>query len=237
MRPRRFFPGALLVLAIGLPAAAQPPAEPGRELIYLLDDGSAGPILDASRIQPEGETFVDPSTSVVFPKAVRIARASGETIHMAATGSGVRKKLMFKVYAAALYVDVLAPLGTVPVNALASADIPRRLVMSFRRDVSGDQLQEAMREGFEHVWKGKPGPELAEDLDLFYSWMAGGIRSGQTIELTYIPGEGLYTTVAGVAHRAITRSNIARGIWHSWLGVEPISAELKWGLVRFLGKS
>ena len=47
-------------------------------------------------------------------------------MRVTATGSGVRKKLVFKVYAAALYVDALAPLGTVPVNTIASTDITRR---------------------------------------------------------------------------------------------------------------
>jgi len=225
---------SLFLATTAVPAGAQHDRALPDDPTYLLDDTCNGPVLDASRIRPEPETFVDPSTSVVFPRALRVTTSAGETRHMIATGSGARRKLMVTVYAAALYVDALAPLGRVPVSTIASADIPRRLVLSFRRDVDGNRLKEGMRDGFDLVWKGKPGPELADDLDLFQSWMAGGIRSGQTIELTYLPGEGLYTTVAGVAHPAITRPDIARGIWHAWLGVEPISGKLKRGLVRFL---
>jgi hypothetical protein len=138
----------------------------------------------------------------------------------------------------ALYVDALAPLGTVPVNTIASANIARRIVMVFLRDVDGNRLKEGMRESFENtIYKGrKPDSELATDLDTFFSWMDAGIKEGQTIELTYLPDEGLYTTVAGVTHPVITRPDIARSIWLNWVGIEPISGDLKKDLVRLLGK-
>jgi hypothetical protein len=153
---------------------------------------------------------------------------------MRATGSGVRKKLILKVYAAALYVDEKAPLGTKPLDSLAYDDFPRRLVLSFRRNVEGKRIREAMEEGFETVWKAKPGPELNARLDEFLHWFDGGIRNGETIELTYLPGEGLYTVVAGTAYPAITRPDIARSVWQIWLGPEPVASDLRRDLVRLL---
>jgi hypothetical protein len=221
-------------------APAQPPPQQ-QDFVpvpLLLDDHTGGPVLGPERIRvdSEGKTFVDPASDTVFPTAMTVLSRSGDVVHLTATGSGVRKKLVFKVYAAALYVDALAPLGTVPVNTIASADIARRLVLVFLRDVDGPRLKEGMRESFETtVWKGrKPGPELAADLDMFFSWMDGGLKEGQTIELTYLPGEGLYVTIAGVTHPVISRPDIARGIWQNWIGLEPISGELKRDLVRLL---
>jgi hypothetical protein len=240
MRARLAVTTTILLLALSgatRPTAAQDPNPLPPDPHLLLDDTAGGPMLDASRVRPDadGKTFVDPSSNTVFPTGITVTTRSGEAVHLTATGSGVRKKLLFKVYAAALYVDALAPLGTVPVNTIASTDMARRIVMVFLRDVDGDKLREGLREGFETVWKGKPGPELAAELDTFLSWMAGGIKEGQTIELTYLPGEGLYTTVAGVTHPAITRPDIARSIWQIWLGVEPISGDLKRDLVRLTG--
>jgi len=224
------------------PTSAQPPQEQRdpAPAPLLLDDQSGGPVLGPDRIRVDAEagTFVDPSSDTVFPAAMTVVTRSGGVVHLAATGSGVRKKLVFKVYTAALYVDALAPLGTVPVNTIASANIARRMVMVFLRDVDGNRLKEGMRESFENtIYKGrKPDSELATELDPFFSWMDAGIKEGQTIELTYLPDEGLYTTVAGVMHPAITRPDIARSIWLNWVGLEPISGELKKDLVRLLGE-
>ncbi|HEX7879745.1 MAG TPA: chalcone isomerase family protein, partial [Candidatus Eisenbacteria bacterium] len=224
----RRFAVFLLVLTVSVASPAPLPAQPPAEqqdpapAPLLLDDHSGGPVLGPERIRvdAEGKTFVDPSSDTVFPAAMTVVARSGDVIHLTATGSGVRKKLIYKVYAAALYVDALAPLGTVPVNTIASSDIARRMVMVFLRDVEGKRLKEGMRESFENtIYRGKPGPELSAELDTFFSWMDAGIKKGQTIELTYLPGEGLYTTVAGVMHPVVTRPDIARSIWLNWVGV------------------
>jgi hypothetical protein len=232
----------VLVLAaattLALVAGAAPPgarAQGGAPVApILLDHESGQPVLAATRVTPGAETFVDPSTDVVFPKSVTIAAADGRTIELVAAGSGVRKKFIVKVYAAALWYDRAAPLATRPVDNLALDDIARRLVLSFRRDVGGDKIVEAFREGFDKTWKAKPGPDLATDLDEFLAWFDGGMKEGDTIELTYIPGEGLYTVVAGRAHPVVRNPSIARSLWSIWLGPEPVSGDLRRDLVRFL---
>lgn len=243
---RRLLFGVAALLALALPGGPGVPAAgaqasdpvPGGTVPpapILLDQQSGQPVLAATRVTPGAETFVDPATDVVFPRTVTIAAADGRTIDLVAAGSGVRKKFVVKVYAAALWYDASTPLSSRPVDNLALDDMARRLVMTFQRDVDGDNIVKAYREGFDKVWAGaKPGPDLATDLDEFLARFEGGVKKGESIELTYIPGEGLYTVVAGRAWPVVRTREIARSIWGIWLGPDPVSGDLRRDLVRFL---
>jgi hypothetical protein len=201
----------------------------------LIDDAEGTALPGGTRVKLGADTFVDPSTGATFPRTVTIATADGRTIELAAAGSGVRKKFVVKVYAAALWYDVAAPLSSRPLDNLALDDMARRLVMTFQRDVDGDAIVKAYREGFDKAWGGaKPGPDLATDLDEFLARFEGGVRKGESIELLYIPGEGLYTLVAGRAGPVVRTPQIARSLWSIWLGPEPVSGDLRRDLVRFL---
>jgi hypothetical protein len=212
-----------------VPGADPPPAP------LLLDDAEGIALPGGTRVTLGADTFVDPSTGASFPRAVTITTADGRAFELVAAGSGVRKKFVVKVYAAALWYDASAPLSSRPLDNLALDDMARRLVMTFQRDVDGDAIVKAYREGFDKAWGGaKPGPDLATDLDEFLDQFEGGVKKGESIELLYIPGEGLYTHVAGRAGPVVRTPQIARSLWSIWLGPEPVSGDLRRDLVRFL---
>jgi hypothetical protein len=116
---------------------------------------------------------------VVLPDSVVV-----DGVPLALTGTGLRKKLFFKVYVAGLYLSAPVAEGT-PVLA---DDVPCRLVMHFLRDVGADKINEAWREG---VAKNVPdaSPELTARVELLCA-MTRDVRDGEAIELTYVPGRG-----------------------------------------------
>jgi hypothetical protein len=230
----------LLVMPVAGPApvaAQSTPTVPDQtgERVYLIDTGEGGVRLGPERVAVGADTVIDPSSGLIFPKSVAVTTFDGRTIPFQVTGTGVRKKMMFKVYAAALYVDGSVPLPPPPLETLSVDDLPRRLVMTFLRDVDEEKIQEAYREGLiDKVWKAQPGPELADQVDSFLDYFKGGVRKGESIELTYLPGEGLYTVVGGKPKPVVADPNIARGVWRVWLGNEPVSQELRRDLVRLV---
>lgn len=223
--------GAGAARAQALPDSAAP-IDPER---HLLIDTSSPHRLTPDRVTPSGESFTDPSTDLAFPLSVRIRTLDGRDLHLTATGSGVRKKLVVKVYGAALYADAAASLGSNPIDALTREDMARRLVMTFKRGVDGGKIRDAYREGLvDKVWRTKPTGDLAYEFDRFLEYFDAGVKEGESIELTYVPGEGLYTVVGGQPKPMVARPEIARQIWSIWLGASPVSEDLKNGLVRLV---
>jgi hypothetical protein len=194
--------------------------------------GGAGELAPLQVI-PGAGTFKDPSSGIVFPETVTL-RDGDREFRLKAAGSGLRKKVVFKVYGAALYVDETAALGADPTASLAAGDMARRIVMTFKRDVDYGKIREAYEGGLKRVWKGQLDPAVAPDLETFLHYFDKGVKEGQSIELTYLPGKGLCTVVAGTSWPLVTNAKIAHDIWAVWLGDDPVSADLRRDLVRFL---
>ena len=215
------------------PVAARAQANGGAQAGGEAQPAGGGGELVPLQVVPGAETFTDPSSGIVFPKAVTL-RDGDREFRMKATGSGLRKKIVFKVYGAALYVDETAALGPDPLASLVAGHMARRIVMTFKRDVDYGKIREAYEGGLKRVWKGKLDPAVAPDLETFLHYFDKGVKEGQSIELTYLPDKGLCTAVAGVSYPLVTNPKIAHDIWAVWLGDDPVSTDLRRDLVRFL---
>jgi hypothetical protein len=134
---------------------------------------------------------------------------------LALNGLALRKKAIFKVYVAALYV---AAKSTNP-DDLLGADQPRRMVMHFLRNVSKKQVCEAWDEGFE---KNTPGPsaELKQQFKQLCDMMAD-IKDDQEMVFTYVPEQGTTVLVAGKEKGAIGGKEFADAILRTWIGPKP----------------
>src|SRR5262249_37245446 len=85
--------------------------------------------------------------------------AEGKTLRL--SGAGLRKKLLFKVYVAALYVETPSKDGA----AVISSNEVKRIRLSILRSLKGSQVSEAISEGFERNSKDqlpKLQPRLAK---------------------------------------------------------------------------
>src|SRR5262245_25384776 len=69
--------------------------------------------------------------------------AEGKTLKL--NGAGLRKKLLFKVYVAALYVETPSKDGP----AVISSSEVKSMRLSILRSLKGSQVAEAIAEGFE----------------------------------------------------------------------------------------
>ena len=138
-------------------------------------------------------------------------------------GAGTRVKVVFKVYVGSLYLPQRA-------KDLAGvlAQSPRRIRMDLLRNLSADQLSDALLDGLKDnnsdaqlaAVKGETGQMVAAMKGF------GDVKEGSVVTLDFVDGAtrivldgALHATIAGTAFNdALTRV---------WLGDKPVQADLK----------
>ncbi len=196
-------------------------------------DGST-PAPQLLNVAPSGdETFAGKGTDHRFPRELAIS-ARGETRVLKALGSGMRKKLIIKVYEGVAYAEAPDTLGADPYTTLIDGNFPKRIEMYFVHDVDGGKIRGAFEDGFKKTLPAEPSRELKAAVDTFLSYFPDrGVKDGQTIALTWMPGYGLYTRVAGAPSPPIDNEELARALWAVWFGSDPVNDGLKRDMVRF----
>jgi hypothetical protein len=139
--------------------------------------------------------------------------ADGSTLVL--NGLGLRKKAIFKVYVAGLYL----PARSADAAAILAADQPRRIVLQFLRGVSQDQMCDAMYEGLTNNTPGHTA-ELKAKFDDFCSMMVK-IEKGEQFVFTYLPGTGTVIEAKGERKGVIEGKDFADALFASWLGPKP----------------
>src|SRR6185369_971140 len=106
----------------------------------------------------------------------------GKTLKL--NGMGLRKKMVFKVYVAGLYLETPAK----DAASVTSSDQIKRMQLSVLRSLSSHQVNEAIEEGFEKNSKSNMAALKArlEKLET----MIPNVEKGDQILLTYVPGKG-----------------------------------------------
>jgi hypothetical protein len=155
---------------------------------------------------------------VDFPDTVDVG---GQTLKL--NGAGIRKKMLFKVYAGGLYVAAT----TSDASAVVAADAPKRVRMVFLRDVDKKKILETYKEGFENNSAGPGLAGLIAKLDQLAPALAD-MKEGSEMMVTYEPGKG--TTVAaagGGAPVTIEGKDFADALFRNWFGPKPADDDLK----------
>jgi len=179
----------MLLLALSLAAAPLASHAP-----------SALPVADTSRTV----------NGVTLPGTIEVG---GQTLTL--NGVATRKKAIFKVYVAALYV---AEPGQ-DAQAILDADAPRRMEMHFLRDVDKGKICDAWDEGLE-----KNTPNASEELKQQFVELCGmmaDIKNKQAFTFTYVPGTGTEITVAGESKGVIPGKEFADALLACWIGPKP----------------
>lgn len=169
--------------------------------------------------------------------------APGAAAELELTGTGVRTKLIFKVYALGFYVDpavarqALSRWAGKPAADLrndaafyaALGDLAgdRLVIMHFVRDVDSSKMKEAMDEAMDRGTP-KTDPARAQFLALW----TGEIKDGEDVGLLF-GGDGKVTLIrGGKAVGAATSPAMARSILQSWLGPKPVSDDIRNGIAE-----
>ena len=150
--------------------------------------------------------------------------AEGKTLKL--NGAGLRKKVVFKVYVAGLYLETPSK----DAAAIVSSDQIKSMRLSILRSLKGKQITEAIEEGFEKNSKAQLGA-LRARLDKFNA-MFPDVVEGDQIGMTYVPGKGTIVTAKGVEKGVIEGKDFADELFSVWLGPNPVQEDLKKALLR-----
>ena len=186
-------------------------------------------VLAAPVAADAGENVKEPATGISF---------SVEDGGYALLGVGVRKKLVFNIYAAALYVkvpDALEPLreGKTPYAPIIYGAFPRKMIMHFVRNVPGAKAKETFRSNLDRVMTAAERGQCVEDRKRYLDSMGGDIKKGQRFVLDYRNNRIRAWLGKKMIYETSNRVLI-RGIFRIWYGPEPLSDDLKQGLVSRL---
>jgi hypothetical protein len=140
-------------------------------------------------------------------------------------GMGLRKKMVFKVYVAGLYLETPSKEAA----AVISSDQIKRIQLSILRSLSTAQINEAINEGFEKNSSAQM-PALKARLDRLNA-MIPNVEKGDQILLTYVPGRGTVVSAKNVEKGVIEGKDFADALFSVWLGGNPIQEDLKKALL------
>jgi hypothetical protein len=141
-------------------------------------------------------------------------------------GAGMRTKLVFKVYAAGLYL----PEKSHNVAEILKEEGPRRVTLQMARDLSSEEFGKAFMDGLnENVDKAEKQrivAQIGKMGELFAS--VEGIKKGDVLHLDWIPGTGTQCELNGKKLGGpIPDINFYNAILRIWLGDKPVDKALK----------
>jgi hypothetical protein len=149
-------------------------------------------------------------SGVTMPESIEV---DGQALSL--NGMALRKKVVFKVYVAALYLATKSS----HVEEILGADAPRRMVMHFVRNVDKKKICEAWDDGLENNTP-TPSAALKGQFTELCGLMAD-IKDGEAFVFTYVPEKGTTVEVAGAEKGTIAGKEFADAMLRCWIGPKP----------------
>jgi hypothetical protein len=164
--------------------------------------------------------FAGEAAGVKMPDTTTI---EGKTLKL--NGIGLRKKMLFKVYVAGLYLETASK----DAATVVSSDQIKSMRLHILRSLDGSQIGEAISDGFWHNSKAQMGA-LNERL-LKLTGMFPAVVEGDQIVLTYVPGRGTSVNAKGQDKGVVEGKDFADALFSVWLGANPVQEDLKKALL------
>ncbi len=162
---------------------------------------------------------------IVMPNVMKV---NGKYLKL--NGGGVREKMFLDLYVGALYLQE----KTSDANKIINADKPMAIKLRIISGlVSKDNMEEAIREGFEKSTKGKISPIKDRINTLINKGFASEIVKGDMFDLTYVPGVGTKLLKNNKLLVTIKGLDFKKALFGIWLCDQPADANLK---NKMLGK-
>ena len=138
-------------------------------------------------------------------------------------GAGLRTKAIFKVYVGSLYVPAKA-------NSAAAvyAKAPRRVQLDMLRDVTADQMIEALSDGVNQSNSaGEAAAVKAQTAELASIMKSiGQLKEGSVLTFDYVDG-ATKVSLNGAAKGSIPGEAFNKALFNAWIGDNPVQGDLK----------
>lgn len=166
-------------------------------------------------------SITDKETGTMFPSEVSF-NYKGKDYQLQATGTTVRKKLFFKVYSVAHYLQKGAANGGDKLQAIMNDANAKQLTIKWLRDVDGAKIQEGYEESFKNAIGGQTNPELQSAIKSYIGLFHQGVQKGNEHVIRWIPGGIIEVLINGKTVGTITNPEFAKDLWSIWFGSKSV---------------
>jgi hypothetical protein len=164
----------------------------------------------------------EPSTGKMFPATVKVTH-EGKDYTLKLTGVAVRKKVVFKVYGLAHYMQ--DPVNTNEEGAYKAAltdGKAKQLTLDFARDVDAQSIKNAYRDGFKENATAEELKKIQPMIDQLLGYFTTEVKENQKFVLRWLPDGIVLVNVAGEEKPPLKDATFARVFWSIWLGEDSI---------------
>lgn len=161
-----------------------------------------------------------------LPRRVRVGAAGPELV---LNGAGVRVRLIFKIYVAALYL----PEKSADAEAILRSDQHMRFVMYTLRDLTAEQINSSVNDALRETLT----PEERQPLDsrmtrfnAIFNTMRD-VKEGTRISLDYLPSLGTVISVNDDEKDRIPGADFRQALLRVWLGDRARDPDLRKALL------
>lgn len=152
------------------------------------------------------------------------AKVGGKELQL--NGLGVRTKVIFKVYAAGLYLT--EPATTV--EAVLKNEAPRRMQLVMMRDVTSEEFGNSFMSGINNNLEAQEKTRIVTQISKFGEMFAqiDALKKGDVLDLDWVPGSGTTCYLNG-KKIGETTPDVAfhNAVLKIWLGNKPADNSLK----------
>ena len=165
------------------------------------------------------------SANALELKGVKIdetAQVGGNALVL--NGAGIRTKMVFKVYVAALYLTQ----KQTDANAVISDTGNKRVSMHFLRELSAEALLKGMNEGFSDNNNAAEMAAIEPQMKLFRDMMTSAkeVKKGDVIVLDFT-STGTQVNINGKSLGQVEGATFNQALLRVWLGGNPVDVSLK----------
>ena len=139
-------------------------------------------------------------------------------------GAGIRQKMVFKVYVAALYLTQKQS----DANAVINNTGNKRVSMHFLRELEAEALLKGMNEGFSDNNNAAEMTAIEPQMKLFRDMMTSAkeVKKGDLIVLDFTTA-GTQVIINGKSLGVVEGEAFNQALLRVWLGAKPVDAALK----------
>ena len=162
---------------------------------------------------------------IIIPNIVKV-----DGKYLKINGAGVREKMFLDLYIGALYLQKKSGAAKEIIESNSLMSIKLRIISGL---VSRENMEEAIREGFDKSTKQDTKSIDSKINDLINKGFAGEIEKGDVFDLSYVPGKGTSLKKNGKVLIVIPGLEFKKALFGIWLCDKPADANLK---KKMLGK-
>ncbi|MCP5160223.1 MAG: chalcone isomerase family protein [Hahellaceae bacterium] len=138
-------------------------------------------------------------------------------------GAGIREKWMFDVYVGGLYL----PSKSADAAKIINSDEPMAIKLHMLRNVSGEKMVNATKEGFVNATHGNTGA-IESEINKFLAVFGEEASENNQYDMVYVPGKGVEVYVNGELTDTISGGlEFKKALFGIWLSDQPAQEDLK----------